>query len=200
MFDVNFISSYYMKHQINKSNRTCTSFFTPRMKAKSKEKEGDKTGRNKSLNLKLNIQQVNSFNPGNPEVYFNKNKRKVYLHSLVDQYFTEQKQDKQIVNMESVRSSRKSINRKDVFSSQCKKRKHKEQPSFVGVAPAAKPLLFNLSSVENTEDLPVISQINYKKRPISEHHTRRSGNIKKYEHEDSLFNDSTRSVYGVQSQ
>ena len=60
--------------------------------------------------------------------------------------------------------------------------------------------MFNLSSVQNAEELPVITQINFKKRPISEHQSRRSGNLRKYDKDDSLFNDSTRSVYGVQSQ
>ena len=75
-----------------------------------------------------------------------------------------------------------------------------DRPVFIGGENQAKPFMFNLSSLETGEGLPTINELGLVKRPTSEHYSRRSGNLKKYEQEDSLFNDSTRSVYGMQEQ
>ena len=86
------------------------------------------------------------FDPSNPEVYFNKKKRKVYLHHVVDDYFSHKEMGNPSIGGQSLRSSRKTINRKDVFSSEGKKRKEKDHSTpFVTVEP--KPTMFNLSSV-----------------------------------------------------
>ena len=106
--------------------------------------------------------------------------------------------------MVSVRSSQKSIQRKDVASSEGKRQRVRNiiigNNSFTGPEPEkAKGAMFNLSAVESIGDqLPTIDEIAFIKRPISEHKSQRSGTFRKYELEDSLFNDSSRSVFNLQ--
>ena len=107
---VNFIN-YLMKHQA-KMNSTHTSFFSKR--SLSRSKEGGRERGNLSLKLKVDVPVLEEFNP---EVYFNKNKRKVYLKNVVDNYFSQGGGETTSNVMDSIRSSKKSIRRKDVFSS-----------------------------------------------------------------------------------
>ena len=66
------------------------------------------------MKLKIDVPVLEEFNP---EVYFNKNKRKVYLRNVVDNYFSQGGGETTSNVMDSIRSSKKSIRRKDVFSS-----------------------------------------------------------------------------------
>ena len=107
---VNFIN-YLMKHQA-KMNSTHASFFSKR--SLSRSKEGGRERGNLSLKLKVDVPVLEEFNP---EVYFNKNKRKVYLKNVVDNYFSQGGGETTSNVMDSIRSSKNSIRRKDVFSS-----------------------------------------------------------------------------------
>jgi hypothetical protein len=85
------------------------------------------------------------------------------------------------------------MRRKDILSSEGRRRGKYSSTAGWGEG-ERKSCAFNLSAVEG-DALPIISEVGFACRPISEYKSQRSGAVRRHERDDSFFDNSSHSLH-----